>query len=103
MKASPGPWKRGIAFFAPAIYDAQNKVIAQLQRLNIPDEEFEANAHLIRAAPSLYNALKAMEWVEMMWLSGETIKEGCPTCGGTKPHHTPDCTIDAALKAAEGK
>ncbi len=57
------------------------------------NDEFDANAHLIAAAPLMYEALKA-------------VKYGVPMVGGEPDglaeHHVNEL-IDAALAAAEGK
>lgn len=57
-KWTPGPW---VVFGAWGIQDQNNRLIAQFEPLNDDgngnSEESFANAHLIAAAPELYEAL----------------------------------------------
>ncbi len=62
--------------------------------------ELEAVATLFQAAPDLYAALKAVEW-----LSADTkgLVKVCPICGNVEQQgHAPDCIINNALLKAEG-
>lgn len=81
-------------FFATAIA-TEDEVVGYLFN--------DRDAHLIAAAPDLYEALKAMEWK-----GGENeyrIKT-CPCCKMPKlnfPEHKADCQLNAALKKARGE
>ena len=55
------------------------------------------NAPLIRSAPDLVAALKAVEWVYDSEIDGLF----CPTCALPKPTHTRGCQLAAALAKAK--
>ena len=61
-KHTPGPWGRNIkpARNYPMIYAGRDTDIAQLVTRDIADDEAEANADLIAAAPELLEALREM-------------------------------------------
>lgn len=64
------------------------------------NEEAEANARLIAAAPDLLAACKAVEWIYMP----RTLELRCPKCGRRIDNgHAPDCQLAAAIRAAEGE
>jgi hypothetical protein len=67
-----------------------------------PLEEAKANACLICAAPDLYEALKAVEWI--VQTDERCIHTQCPECHALIANdHAPDCKLAAALKKADGK
>ena len=73
MKHTPGPWKyyRDNYPAGPAIVPKHGPVIAELWNDDSirNREEHEANAHLIAAAPAMYEALEAAIDA-VMWMSG---------------------------------
>ena len=74
LKATPGPWAYDVtvAFSdrpdLPCVVDEYRLIVAQCWDDGHSDDECEANAHLIAAAPDLYEALDALEYQ----LGGET-------------------------------
>ena len=100
MKHTPGPWKvkDGVIYCADGIppFDATHTRIDG-------KGEWEANVHLIAAAPDLLAALEAVEWVptsDPNWVR-------CEWCGIVrfKPEqsltHKPDCQRQAAIAKAK--
>lgn len=62
MAHSPGPWR---VEFGDTIYAANNpKIIAVVEN---DVAEYEANAHLIEAAPDLLEALKKLQDLRHQW------------------------------------
>jgi len=59
----------------------------------------QKNKAIIQAAPDLYEALKAVEWLE-----SPAFDIGmCPCCGAEKEFgHAPGCLLGNALRKAEG-
>lgn len=69
------------------------------------DEELDANARLIAAAPALLSALQAVEWS-----GSEDLEEGgyapaCPCCGTLQEDgaHSDSCELAAALRLTIAK
>ena len=63
---TPGPWKAAMPVGNPPFVGNESRVVVQkVGPLNGPQEESEANARLIAAAPELLAVLKqALPWVE---------------------------------------
>jgi hypothetical protein len=82
-----------------------------------PDhDDIHAIAALAAAAPDLYRALAAIEWVEVTVAAydGNHDRTLCPSCQECPPYtnwkgepagggHKPDCALDAALRKARGE
>lgn len=76
----------------------------------------EDRARLMAAAPDLYRALKAIEWI---YDSRDSCEDNCPSCGAYGPisakqtpryvreynagTHKPHCALAAALAKARGE
>ena len=65
-KHTPGPWHRNIkpASKYTTVWAGRNTHVAYVHTGTLPEEQIEANAHLIAAAPAMYEAIKALivEW-----------------------------------------
>lgn len=119
QKFTKGPWFHDVdgfgicrvRAFGFATYDG-TEILAQIRTTSgISFGEADANAHLIAAAPEMYEALKmAVGYLEGM------LEDGCPRCGGDcasanppiqycpmKIMHTDLAKAKAALAKAEGK
>lgn len=91
---TPGPWAYTLDGF---VADKTLQLICQTWNKNEDDfDNFKNNGHLLAAAPDLYAALKAVEFVGM---GGYTA---CPACMGDG-YHGENCQLALALKKAEGK
>ena len=113
MNTTPGPWY--VRRFSPEEVREANYI----DIVNIPDGKLSdypdgwliaeidaehpvdiANARLIAAAPSLLEALEAVEWVA---ISG--YDNICPSCAHfwkATGHHD-DCKLQAAIQLAKGE
>ena len=66
----------------------------------LADVKYYADAVLWAAAPELYAALKAVEWIQEI----PDIEPTCPSCFNVKKSgHDKNCQLAAALRKAEGK
>ena len=95
-----GPWVVGLGIRAIHVVIGKIKVVLGV------DEEAEANAHLISAAPDMLDLLVDCEWI---WESlpeecYQSAEERCPKCQKPRAEgHAPDCKWDAAIKKARGE
>lgn len=104
---TPGPWVLDLYNheYSSAIADAVHVAEWSDEQEDYSESEsrtIEANARLIAAAPTIYEALKAVEW-----LDGGHIRI-CPSCHRGKdanlaamPGHNPGCQLRAALDMVE--
>lgn len=60
LRATPGPWSVRKHGYPIITDDAKNKWIATIHSVEPENEVREANAHLIAAAPELYEALEEL-------------------------------------------
>ena len=90
MKHTPGPWSaEEYDKLSEFSINAAKRQIARTNGHNLDVDEHEANAHLIAAAPELYEALQYIQ----RWLN-ET---------GLDVHQSVPQMINAALAKAEGR
>ena len=82
------------------IRDADDEAIALVRISNPQTPEQHEHARLIAAAPDIYEALKAVEYISQDgW-----VTPYCFPCGGWEEQgHTDDCKVGNALKKAEGE
>ena len=101
MSHTPGPWKVGLP--SPDCCGSKDFPYIVILDYGVGPTEpnvmasrlSEANAHLIAAAPEMYEALKDVEWSH----HGE-----CPQCGRSQSlGHQPRCILGNALAKAEGR
>lgn len=93
-KWTTGPWK-------PVWNGTIGKYSVQAGKTATYGVFREHDAYLIAAAPDLYAALSAVEWVEEKEDSGWFF---CPRCLKYKQFgHTQNCPLNAALKKARGE
>lgn len=103
-KFTKGPWVRHDTHQGIYVGGADGPAIVQLITTQKPDVSFqlkqEANAHLIAAAPALYEALVALINAPIIYTGA--IEEPIATCGidSVKPFLD---QAHAALALAEGK
>ena len=74
-------------------------------------------ATLAAAAPDLYRALDALEWIVIFDEAGNEMRHECPSCDGASPAwvrdaggvwqghvgHREGCALNAALRKARGE
>lgn len=96
-KFTPGPW----------VYESEDGFYSEIIGANgdtvcvfAEDPEKVADVDLMEAAPDLYAALSAVEWVE-------DVNIAVRFCPGCKKYealgHFPRCNLNAALKKARGE
>lgn len=78
MKHTKGPWKIGVKQPKPIIYGPSGEQIADLRDPMLFEDENQANAHLIAAAPEM---LEALEAVDRAWAGdGICMSEAIDLC-----------------------
>ncbi len=92
---TPGPWQVGSGRLGVVGHPLRRVVAGEDATLAGVFEE--ADARLIAAAPELYEALKAVEWVPFHPGEDERV---CPSCGGWEPEHDEECSLVAVLREA---
>ena len=101
-KWTPGPWKVEKLSYDSRLHCVFTKTgdsVFVARTAFAPGSE--ANAHLISAAPDLYEALKSVEW---NGFSHDESPYTCPCCSREKYlGHASDCKLAVAFSKAEGK
>ena len=108
-KHTPGPWRimtRAWTHYILASSAVQVAVVFQGidvdgQRCKMSDAEYQANAHLIVAAPELLRVLESIEWIKVSSFSGT---RRCPCCGEIEESgHRAKCLLRNTIDKALGK
>jgi hypothetical protein len=76
LKTTPGPWQR---IYGIHVSNSSVPICSMTGQLYHTNEQMEANAHLIAAAPEMYEALQT---------SAEALKEGLETEGEMEAEHS---------------
>ena len=101
-KFSSGPWKVDPPIGAEHTEVRDNDgrriaVVAGSYPMRAKTED--ANAHLIAAAPEMYEILSHLEWID----DSDYHLPSCPCCRRHAKTHADDCKLHAALEKARGE
>ncbi len=82
------------------LYDNVDNVIAIVTPVRNQYDEAKAFMYMAVEAPAMLEVLQEFEWL----LITDDVIEACIWCLADKPKgHRPNCTLDAAIKAATGR
>ena len=97
-KHTPGPWSAHYNNEGLTVFSPDNVTVAYVDYDECEERPVEANAHLIAAAPAMYEALRnAAEWLNDMSCEHGTEQDD----GMSKDCVV--CQVNAALAQAEGR
>lgn len=102
-KHTPGPWRATYFKSGGWTIEGGPNFERFICECGVDDDETGelesyANAHLLKAAPLMVEALEAVEWL------GDPEYKRCCICRRySNEGHAPDCLIGNALKAARGE
>jgi hypothetical protein len=102
VKHAPGPWQTTKAY--PDVVFSAIDDHGSIAEVNVARSDWTANALLLAAAPTMYDALKAAEWSGTTCGDGGPYGDVCPICGGEKAAgHEKGCQLAGAIAKAEGR
>ncbi len=93
VKHTPGPWLNAGRGAGAHIHADKGEIAWLRSYMGIPDEEIDANAHLVAAAPDLLEALRDFASMKCETAGVEDLEGGCCRT----------CRARAAIAKAEGR